>query len=266
MPSDNTIQFIILVAVVSLSFYYLMTPCDPIQNEGSLTTPVQQYKDFIMDDDTSMNGDNSSDQSSTDRDSTIYRAPDNNSNDSNETILSGYNDDQSTEASGDKQSIARIKYRSTGPNNALAQHKKYKYDSYAKMDSQLTKNVEKIFDVNSVVTNKPDEFGPSNDDVEISNAGIDYKVDKKQEEKYKYDINQFTPKQENKDWFEVIDSIDVKNSKLINIYRPIGANTIGSSLKCASLDIRGNVPCPQTVVSPWLQSSIQPDHNLKSLC
>jgi len=265
MPSDNAIQFIILVAVISLSFYYFMTPCDPIENEGSLSASTEQYKDSPMDDDNASSGYSSEGESST------YRSHDSNfeesvDNSKDESVASDYNDDQMTEVSEDKQSIEQIKYRATGPNSALTQNKKYKYNSYDRMDSKLSKNVLKIFDVNSVITNKPDNFNPSNDDIDTMNAGIDYKVDKKKEEKYKYDINQFTPKQSNKDWFEVIESIDVKNSQLINIYRPIGANTIGSSLKNASLDIRGNVPCPQTVVSPWLQSSIQPDHNIKSLC
>lgn len=266
MPADNTIQFIILVAVISLSFYYFMTPSDPYQNEGVLNTAtIDQYTEFQMGDDNASSGNSSDENSATYRscdshtDDSIYNAGDG-------SVLSGDSDDQLTNVSDDTQSIDQIKYRATGPNNAMAQNKKYIYDSYAKMDRPLSKNVEKIFNVNNVITNKPDDFNPSNDDVEIMNAGVDYKVDKKKEEKYKYDINQFTPKQSNKDWFEVIESVDVKNSQLINIYRPIGANTIGSSLKNASLDIRGNVPCPQTVVSPWLQSSIQADHNIKSLC
>jgi len=267
MPSDNTIQLIIIVSVVLLSLYYYMPACDPIPNEGSLTMyGKKKQKDIVVDDQSMGSDDNSSTDNTDDYRSTDILSESENDEDSNQTSNSGY-DGQSTDATLDDQSIDSIKYRATGPNNALNKKIDYKYDSYNKLNSGFTSNVEKIFDVNQVVTNKPAEFNPSEDDVETTNAGaINYKVDKKQEEKLKYDINQFTPKQKNKDWFEVIDSIDVKNSQLINIYRPIGANTIGSSLKCASRDIRGNVPCPQTVVSPWLQSSVQPDHNIKSLC
>ena len=62
------------------------------------------------------------------------------------------------------------------------------------------------------------------------------------------------------------DAISVKNRHLINISKPIGVNTIGTSLRNPSHDIRGTPSCPKFVISPWLQSSIEPDHNLKGLC
>lgn len=77
----------------------------------------------------------------------------------------------------------------------------------------------------------------------------------------------FLPKEETKDWFETMpEPISVKNRHLINVTRAVGVNTIGSSHKNASYDIRGNPPCPKFVVSPWLQSSIEPDLNIKGLC
>lgn len=38
-----------------------------------------------------------------------------------------------------------------------------------------------------------------------------------------------------------------------------GINTIGSSLRNPNLQLRSDPPCPQVVVSPWLQSTITPD-------
>jgi hypothetical protein len=82
-----------------------------------------------------------------------------------------------------------------------------------------------------------------------------------------FNVNNFLPKETNKDWFEVMpEPISVKNRHLINVSRPIGVNTIGTSLRNASYDIRGSPPCPKFVVSPWLQSTIEPDYNLKGLC
>jgi len=76
----------------------------------------------------------------------------------------------------------------------------------------------------------------------------------------------YLPQEVNDDWFEVApEPISVKNRHLINITKPIGINTIGSSLKNASYDIRGTPMCPKFVVSPWLGSSIEPDNNLKPL-
>lgn len=68
-------------------------------------------------------------------------------------------------------------------------------------------------------------------------------------------------------WFDSMpESISVKNRHLINITKAVGNNTVGSSLKNPSYDIRGNEACPKFVVSPWLQSSIEPDINIKSWC
>ncbi len=82
-----------------------------------------------------------------------------------------------------------------------------------------------------------------------------------------FDSNNFLPKDNNKDWFEVMpEPISVKNRHLINVSRPVGVNTIGNSLRNASYDIRGTPPCPKFVVSPWQQSTIEPDYNIKGLC
>lgn len=79
--------------------------------------------------------------------------------------------------------------------------------------------------------------------------------------------DELLPQEMNKDWFEVMpDQIKVKNRHLINVTKPIGVNTIGSSLKNPSYDIRGTPSCPKFVVSPWMQSSIEPDINIKGLC
>lgn len=46
----------------------------------------------------------------------------------------------------------------------------------------------------------------------------------------------------------------------------IGIDTIGQSLRNANLTIRPDPPNPQSVVSPWNQSTITPDVAIKSLC
>jgi len=81
-----------------------------------------------------------------------------------------------------------------------------------------------------------------------------------------FDVDKYLPQEVNDDWFEVqAEPISVKNRHLINITKPIGINTIGTSLKNASHDLRGSPACPKFVVAPWLQSSIEPDTNLKPL-
>lgn len=72
------------------------------------------------------------------------------------------------------------------------------------------------------------------------------------------------PNETNKDWFEDVYATTTKNKHYINVYRPVGVNTIQTSLKNPSHDIRGTPPNPKYVVSPWLQSSIEPDTNLRN--
>jgi hypothetical protein len=38
-----------------------------------------------------------------------------------------------------------------------------------------------------------------------------------------------------------------------------GIDTVGSSLRNANLQLRSDVPCPQIVVSPWMNTTIEPD-------
>jgi len=81
-----------------------------------------------------------------------------------------------------------------------------------------------------------------------------------------FDVDKYLPQEVNDDWFEVQpEPISVKNRHLINITKPIGINTIGTSLKNASYDLRSSPSVPKFTVSPWLQSSIEPDINIKPL-
>lgn len=85
-----------------------------------------------------------------------------------------------------------------------------------------------------------------------------------------YNAKDFLPKEINSDWFDT-DFSQAKHTlnddKLINTERyVIGINTVGESLKNASYDIRGTVPNPKFSVSPWNNSTYEPDYNIKPLC
>jgi len=115
--------------------------------------------------------------------------------------------------------------------------------------------------LNTQVNNKlerNDKYGNINGRVDFDN----YKGTSTE----KHDSNQLLPQEKEADWFQTIETTNVKNSNLINIYRPIGVNTISSSHKLASYDLRGTVPCPKFNVAPWNQSSVAQDNSLKSLC
>jgi hypothetical protein len=81
-----------------------------------------------------------------------------------------------------------------------------------------------------------------------------------------FDADRYLPQEVNDDWFEVQpEPVSVKNRHLINVTKPIGINTIGTSNRNQSYDIRGTPACPKFVVSPWLQSAIEPDVSLKPM-
>ncbi len=85
-----------------------------------------------------------------------------------------------------------------------------------------------------------------------------------------YQAKDFLPKEINDEWFDTDFSqakYNVNDDKLINTERyVIGINTVGQSLKNASYDIRGTIPNPKFSISPWNNSTYEPDFNLKPLC
>jgi hypothetical protein len=52
---------------------------------------------------------------------------------------------------------------------------------------------------------------------------------------------------------------DIQGKNFLSAGALIGINTIGQSLRNANLQLRAEPPNPQTQVSPWLQSTIEPD-------
>jgi hypothetical protein len=79
-----------------------------------------------------------------------------------------------------------------------------------------------------------------------------------------FDPDDYLPHNKQHDWYEDIpEVIDVKNRHLINIYKQIDMNTIGTRFN-QSIDIREAV-CPKFAVSPWLQSTSEPDTNVKHI-
>ena len=85
-----------------------------------------------------------------------------------------------------------------------------------------------------------------------------------------YNSKDFLPKEINDQWFDTDFSqakFNINDDKLINTDRYIiGINTVGQSLKNASYDIRGAIPNPKYSVSPWNNSTIEADYNIKPLC
>jgi len=94
-------------------------------------------------------------------------------------------------------------------------------------------------------------------------------IDFSKNKQRKYNSKDYLPQDINDEWFETDFSnakYQVNDDKLINTDKyVVGINTVGQSLKNPSYDIRGTIPNPKITVSPWNQSTIEPDFNIKSI-
>ena len=76
-----------------------------------------------------------------------------------------------------------------------------------------------------------------------------------------YDPSDLLPKDVNSQWAQLNPSgnADFKNVNLLKAGYLIGIDTIGSSLRNANLQERSEPPNPTSTVSPWMNSTIEPD-------
>lgn len=57
----------------------------------------------------------------------------------------------------------------------------------------------------------------------------------------------------------------VADQNFLNAGHHVGINTVGQTLRNANLQLRSEPPNPQVKVSPWLQTTIEPDTNRRAL-
>jgi hypothetical protein len=84
-----------------------------------------------------------------------------------------------------------------------------------------------------------------------------------------FDIDKVLPQEIEEDWFDVEPLLTTKKIKGTHLLHPkvhMGVNTVGSSLRNGTHDLRGDIPNPKINVSPWNNSTIEPDTNLKGIC
>ena len=100
------------------------------------------------------------------------------------------------------------------------------------------------------------------------NTNVD-EVDFNRNNVEEYDASNFLPQETNDEWFDTDFTkakYNLNNDKMINTNRyMIGVNTVGQSLKNPAYDIRGTIANPKYTVSPWNNSTYEPDTNIKSL-
>lgn len=272
---DNNTNTNIALGVLGLIFIivvYCYFYGNPIKNDGSLQ---RSYGNIMMssnDMDSMMSMDTSMDDMS--QDSSCMSSMDHSQVPS--TRLSVMNNNRCNKnrfvsSRGDLEyddSIDIIDERARGRNNlhhARVSGGKYRSASYDTLESNMDE-VDKQFRVADITQNQTDKFVPLDECVGV---GAPISIDQKKDSvKDKHNIDDFLPQQEEKDWFETIETVNVKNSHLINIYRPIGVNTVGNTNRNSSYDIRGDggAIAPKYVVSPWMQSSYEPNLTQKTLC
>ena len=73
--------------------------------------------------------------------------------------------------------------------------------------------------------------------------------------------DELLPKDENSQWAQLNPrgNGELNNVNLLQAGYLYGINTVGSSLRNANLQVRSEPPNPQVQVSPWLNSTIEPD-------
>jgi hypothetical protein len=160
----------------------------------------------------------------------------------------------------DKELIKKM----TGPN--AAKDGKEKVMNYRDGErGDFSQNLDQFFEEgNPLNANENADFLPNDPDNNF--AAYAGKPRRELSEEEKFNAVELLPKEEKQDWFEDVTPQKIKNRHLINIYRPIGVNTVITSRKNGSLDIRGNPVNPKTFVSPFLNSSIDPDVNARGIC
>ena len=104
---------------------------------------------------------------------------------------------------------------------------------------------------------------------DVRKKNMDKLMKQNNNKKALFKADDLLPNDVNKDWFETDFSqakVKVDQDNLINTERyVVGVNTVGQSLKNASYDLRAAPPNPKVTVSPWNQSSIEPDYNIRPL-
>lgn len=273
MNSDNTAFMIILAAIILLSLYYLFNN-DPIHNDGVLQTKKSVGNNIDSENNDSNDSDDS-DDSNDSNDSDSDSASDSEISENANLAENDSNDSDNSNDSNDScdYSVDKIKYRSMGMNGPHYRKKhgnKYKHSSYRTSGSKNLDQLDTQFEICDTTTkSKKSRCEPIEDIDAQMGAPINFDNDKGTE-KDKYNIDSFLPQEKEKDWFETIDpteTVNVKNSHLLNLHRPIGANTIGNTHRNAIYDIRGrdNAICPKFLSMPFNQTTNEPDRSMKSL-
>lgn len=113
----------------------------------------------------------------------------------------------------------------------------------------------------------PKKFDFDYGDATSTNYTLNDNTIEQKNSQQKLTSNDLLPGKSNANWFENPDvGIKIEDANLLaDAIQKVGVDTVGQTRKNPSYDIRGTVPCPKFQISPWNNSTTEPDYNLKSL-
>lgn len=134
--------------------------------------------------------------------------------------------------------------------------------NYAQFNDYVKKNI------NTIKLEKP--YAPDTENIaDFSYKKRRYRLQDPEEIKDQFDINQMLPQEQNQSWFDaepLTSTQKVNGSNFIDNRMHMGINTIGTNNKNATRDIRGEPPVPKMIISPFNNSSIEPNLTGSGLC
>lgn len=235
LSDENKILLLILLAGVVLYLLSGSYKTEPIHNEGMLTQDPKLSNNFndVVDVNTS--------------DSPTF--------------------DNKSNISGSTGSTNSSESKSSSESTKSSNYKNVSFDKGNRFQKESS-SLDKFFEGSYPKKSDNNGFSAS---VETSNQYAAYTPGnnpKKLTDKQKFDSSALLPREKNAEWFDdPFDQTTSKSSHLINIYRPMGAESIQTT-KARSWDIREVPPNPKYPVSPFGNSSWEPDTNINdhALC
>jgi len=235
MLRNSQFSHILLLIVIGFAIYYLTTP-------SKETKPIKNIGTVDSDDSNNKSDDN------TQVESEVVSTPQQTQNVEQEQVIS---EDDSKGIISEVEQELENNY-SEKKVAEVPQEVNTQLNSFKPNTTEGGANIEKAF-------NRPVPDGTETNAINFNRNYLK-----------KYDSKNYLPQEINDEWFDT-DFTQAKNKlnsdNLINTEKyVIGVDTVGQSLKNASWDLRGTVANPKYNVSPWLNSTYEPDYNIKPLC
>lgn len=302
MNSNMLLGIFIAVILGAIILYLNQNDQQPIPNDGSINLTDIQYGNRPTTDRQSMNSDkltpdrqsmnsnrqsmNSPQQSVSQQVDRPIRPPildnrraNNISGDLVSDIVSQYafNDDSMNEldttfTASDPMSETHGTFTNYGHKRQLNMKKMeqpYSDDQDYSYKPHRVRNKKGKVDLNLNSDSEPDYFAERSDSRDFTHKKRQFTKRTPDDIADQFDIASMLPQEDEKDWFDTMHSLTAKKVQGTHLLHPkvhMGVNTVNSSLRNATHDIRGDIPNPKFFVGLWNNSTMEPDTNIKGIC